>query len=800
VTQAASSTPRAPEPASDRRAIFWFLLILAALYFPLFLGRIIFMRDIAHWIFPARAFVRASLLAGELPLWNPYQGLGFAVLGDPLYGVFYPPNWLLLLVGTSWMANAITALDFVHMAWGGLGVFFLARRLRASALAAGIAALAWSVSGYMTSQWTAGLRLHAGAWIPWVGVGHLALLSALRAGGRRWLSGVVKAALPTGLALLMGEMFLAVMGLGLALAIVVIVELAERREEPSPPRFRPRWLLVHALAVGLAVGLGAVVIVPARAVMVGSPRATALLRADAEASSLHPLRVLEFVAPRCMGDIYGDYPASRIVGEPGLDGLPLSYSVYMGASVLGLALIALRRRALVVGLAAVTGFALLIAFGRHLPVHALVRRLVPPLSYMRFPEKYMTLVTVGVALLAGLGAQRMLSGERQPWRRTAVLLAVLVAAGAVGLFVLPFPWSGFMAQGLRHGAIALLAMLGVHWLFARSSRLAAPMLVTIVALDLAVSPWTLQGFSSRMIAADMPLTAVRVRINHLEHPEPPRIYRSPATDGVMNQRQRVTHPTDGENRLLATLVPNTVNAWKIATLPGYDAAIPARLDRLWNAGWRDPETRLPTLRLLGADFAILPVRDPAATGQGPPGMQPMADPAPGARLHRVSGSLPPVFLAGQGEPLSDDGVLARLFTPPVVAGEVALLAPEVPALRGPAGRAGPCALVSYSARHIEARCRAERDALAVFVEQYDPGWQAAVDGRPAAILRANLVMRAVRVAPGVHDIVLDYRAPGLPLGLALSLLCLAVLLALALAGRSGGTPEPASRAGSHAAA
>ncbi len=57
------------------RPLLWVLAILGAAYLPLFLGKIIFFRDIAHWGFPARAFLRDSLARGELPAWNPFQGL-----------------------------------------------------------------------------------------------------------------------------------------------------------------------------------------------------------------------------------------------------------------------------------------------------------------------------------------------------------------------------------------------------------------------------------------------------------------------------------------------------------------------------------------------------------------------------------------------------------------------------------------------------------------------------------------------------------------------------------------------------
>jgi len=67
-----------------------------------------------------------------------------------------------------------------------------------------------------------------------------------------------------------------------------------------------------------------------------------------------------------------------------------------------------------------------------------------------------------------------------------------------------------------------------------------------------------------------------------------------------------------------------------------------------------------------------------------------------------------------------------------------------------------------------------------FVEQYDLGWHAAVDGRPAPLLRANLIMRALSVEAGPHRIVLEYRTPGLVAGATISALCLCLLALLGL--------------------
>ncbi len=768
----------------------WVLGILCVAYLPLFFGKILFFRDIAHWNFPARAFLRATLLHGEFPGWNPYQGLGFPVFGDPLYGVFYPPNWLFLLVGPGWGASMLNWQCFAHMAWGAAGVCWLARRLGGSTKAIVIAGLAWGLSGYTTAQWTSGLLLFADAWIPWAAVGQVALLDSLRAGGTAWRRGLVKAALPSVLAVLLGEVFLAMIGAGFGVLFALVLHTVERRADPSRPGARPRWLAAAAAAVVLAFGVGAVVILPARMLLGSTERAAPLARAIAESCSLHPLRLLELALPQSMGDAYGVFPAASIVGERRLDGLPLSYSMYMGASVLALALAAFgRRRRLALALGGLATVALVLAFGKYTPAHAVFRRVVFPLAYMRYPEKYMVLVVVLLALLASLGARRILSDERQPWRRTCVLLLLIVAFGVVSALTFPPVWVVFAVHGALLGGLATLGVLAVHVLAHRASSLAPVLLVVIVALDLASAAWPLQGFGPRRIASHVP-PAARLALDRRSEPTaPPRLYRSNQIDETVKTWVPANSNAEGEYRLTTTLVTNTANAWGIATLPGYDAAIPALADRVWEAGLPVGQS---ALRLLGADYTILPVRDPGAAKNDRPGLEPLMDPLPGARLYHVPGALPRVFLARHAQVVSDDEALRRIYEPDIVAGKSVWLAPvaAAPEFPAPPGRGGTCTLESYGNNRLVALCSAKERSLAVFVEQYDPGWQATVDGRPARLLRANLIMRALPIEAGSHRIVLAFRTPGLGAGAFVSL---ASLLLLGLFWLAGGAGKPAAR-------
>ena len=766
------------------RPLLWTLGILCAAYLPLFFGKILFFRDIAHWNFPARAFLRDALVRGELPGWNPYQGLGFPVFADPLYGVFYPPNWLFALVGPGWVASMLNWQCFLHMAWGAAGVCWLARRLGGSPKATIIAGLAWGLSGFTTAEWTSGLRLLADAWIPWAAVGQVALLDSLRAGGSAWRRGLVKAALPSVFAVLLGEVFLAMIGAGFGVLFACVLHGVERRSDPSLPRAHLRWLVAAALAVVLAFAAGAVVIVPARMLLGSTERAGRLSRWVAEVCSLHPLRMVEFALPQSMGDPDGIFPAASIVGEPRLDGMPLSYSMYLGASVIALALAAFGRgRRMALALGGLAGFALLLALGRHTPVHAVFRRIVFPLAYMRYPEKYTVLLVAMVSLLAGMGAKRILSNGAQPWRRTSVLLALIIALGIMSCFVLPPAWLVFAIHGALLGSLATLGILAVHFLAARASALAPLLLVAVVAFDLAAAVWPLQGFGPRRIASELPLAARLALERRSDAQAPPRLYRSNQTTQAVNKWVPANSNAEGEFRLVSTLVTNTVNAWGIATLPGYDAAIPALVQSVWNAGLAEG---LSAARLLAADYAVLPVADPAAAKDDRPGLEPLMDPLPGARLYRVPLALPRVFLARHAEVLPDDRALRRIYEPEVVAGKTVWLAPDSEATASlsstPPGRAGTCALESYRNNRLVALCTALERGLAVFVEQYDRRWQATVDDRPARVLRANLIMRALPLEAGTHRIVLEFRTPGLGIGAVISVVSLLLLGVLWLGG------------------
>ncbi len=94
----------------------------------------------------------------------------------------------------------------------------------------------------------------------------------------------------------------------------------------------------------------------------------------------------------------------------------------------------------------------------------------------------------------------------------------------------------------------------------------------------------------------------------------------------------------------------------------------------------------------------------------------------------------------------------------------------------------PIVLTSYEANALTFEAENDRERLAVFSDIYYPGWQCTIDGKPADLLRANYVLRAVVIPAGKHTIAFSFDpqslhtteavANGALIVLALLLLCL----------------------------
>jgi hypothetical protein len=91
-------------------------------------------------------------------------------------------------------------------------------------------------------------------------------------------------------------------------------------------------------------------------------------------------------------------------------------------------------------------------------------------------------------------------------------------------------------------------------------------------------------------------------------------------------------------------------------------------------------------------------------------------------------------------------------------------------------------VIRYDFNEAEFLVTTAAPGLFVLADQYDPDWRATVDKAPAEIHRVDYLMRGVLVGPGVHRILFRYVPRSLEAGIRISIVSLALTVALAGAG------------------
>jgi uncharacterized membrane protein YfhO len=91
-------------------------------------------------------------------------------------------------------------------------------------------------------------------------------------------------------------------------------------------------------------------------------------------------------------------------------------------------------------------------------------------------------------------------------------------------------------------------------------------------------------------------------------------------------------------------------------------------------------------------------------------------------------------------------------------------------------------VVSYEPELVALNVTLDAPGVLVLADTWYPGWQATVDGEPAALLRANYLYRAVLLPAGQHSVQFEYRPATLGRGAGISLAAVLVLVVVGVAG------------------
>jgi hypothetical protein len=725
---------------------------MGLVYRTLLQGRVLAGRDAFRIFIPDSAFLLEALRSGELPLWNPYPRLGQPFAATLYSQVFYPPRLLTVLLAGPELG--LTLQHLLHVVLAAVGTFLLLRHLRASRPAAMLGAAAFALSAPFADLSAQQNVVSAAAWTG------LLLLASRRAALQPSPRRAAQVALVAGLAFLAGSPETWLWQAPLALAVA----LAARRDV--------RTLVATGAGLAWGFALGALVALPALEFARNSTRGAG--RTDQLEWSLSWPQLLSAAWP------FAEHPRSRYwEGDDQFFILVL----FLGTLVCALALAGLgrSRRVLPFGLGALV--LTLLALGAHFPPAALVLQL-PPFHLFRYPVKYFVGAAFCVAVLAAFGLD-VLARRARRGRRSLVHVAAVVVALFAALLVgpplarLPFFRSGveaglpWVVLALGAGALAFILPAAGPGRGLRVRRaLAVVALVELGAFHL------LQGNTggaslaslrraSRLAAAIPPGYAGRVSVD-LGSDELSEVSATPSATAA---------PLPGEEGSYIALsrdalVPNRFVEERLRVFEGYGAPEPLRIESLYESGTR------AAFDLAGVGYYVR---------RGPPPFEDLVPvlSLPGLpTLYRSDTAVPRAFVVHTARVAGDAEAQAAFMDPAQPLRRTALLSEGEP-LEGPGCEGSTARVTESGLSRVEVALEACGPGYLLLSDSHYPGWEATLDGAPVPLLRANAVMRAVRVPPGTHGVRFDYRPLSFRLGAMLSALALGAL-ALALRPRGPG--------------
>lgn len=719
--------------------------------------------DLVSFLFPTYRYAAARLWAGDLPLWNPHLYGGAPFLADTQSGLFYPPNLLLSLLAPTFPYEALQWMAALHVFWAGLAMYLCLRYLDPARPLRPVAALTGAVA-YMFSDLfvvhVGNLNLIAvAAWLP------LVVLLFWRALRGRSLALAAAAGLVLGVATLEGHLQIT-LAIGIGLAVMAVIELLPGGTR-RPGGWQATWpLLALALTAAVAVGLAALVLLPAVEYAGLSPRAGLSYR-EAARYSLVPAMLGEMLVPGLF--------SSR---EPSLywgvwDRVAAGYVGVFTLLLAGLAVLLRPARAaghgsrvrlfLVLG---VVG--LLLALGGQSIVHGWAYSLLPGFGQLRAPARFVLLLDFALAALAAIGLERLLSPLERPARR-----------------LLDCAWRGLLWLGggaaLVGGAWAYLVVYQAQdrdpTLFWRVSAAANSVILALLLLGASLA-WlaarrsgrmgrgTLGWLAAGLVFFDLASVGAYADIGH----EPPTEgYQHPAIVQFL-QGEPGLFRIDSRTDVAASWQPDTAILAGLYDVGGVDnPLVVADVERYWQGtgGRSTPLYDFLGVRyLLGSKEITLDWNKFELAFEGDPEVN----------VYRNTTALPRAFLVQRATVAgSQEEAWAMIHQAGFDPATSVVLEAGRPLDGDAAG--GELRVERYEPDRIELAVDSPAEGYLVLSDPFYPGWLAELDGSPAEILRANYAFRAVAVPAGSHTVTMTFRPASWIAGLAISLATLAALAA-----------------------
>jgi hypothetical protein len=753
--------------------------------------------DLLTFWLPRWTFLGDSVVAGRIPLWNPFEMAGYRFAADPQSGWVYAPPMLLFSLFSP--GSALRLFIVLNPLLAGLGTYAFLRKERLGRAAATTGGL---VLAMMMSTSTIAISLPFAGALAWTTV--LLLAASGYRGSERWSGRLA----------------------WLALGSFAWMQVAAAH-------------MSHGLVIATAFATASLVagaVADARAGIVAARPAAGRVALFLLVLPLAALPILvphvDFLGESSLRGGYGalgDTGQSELGDPLGSNGIwaawPLGFAAapgaYAGAAALACALLAARARRLRALVVAVGGLALA---GYVLTSPLLVgagwfRSVVLEIPfgdvYLHNPGRLRYVAVLALPVLAAAGLQSLVERPLSPraavtWLGVAAFVFVawpLLAGAGLVRFA--------MVAAVLFAAWPILYGVGTRrWRWASSSAL-----VGVLTLELLASAVYAQSYEGGTIftgleTGDHPALVPQV-LRYPKLDETTYLTPTPIVEHIRAEPGRyatwappaaffekgylwMKSPADWP-----ALAPTRGTLFEIPDALGYN---PVQLPHYWrfiratnelSVFYNASVLNVPSpedVRLLGLRYLVIP------TGIEPPVGGRVVEEADGYSLWELEDAQPLATLTDRVEVVEDlTAAMARMTTEGFDPTEVTVVDRPVdvsacdPACFPPAEGTTRAA---SSPSELTIDLPASSAGILTIRNAYEAGWRAVVDGRPAKTLPVDGFLQGVQVPAGAREVVLTYHDDAVMLGLALGAAVWAALLAAvasAVAAERRRAPARASR-------
>jgi len=715
------------------------------------------------------AFARQSILAGDFPLWTPYQACGYPIFSKMGF-ILYPVNWLIFAMDTS---SAIIAIPFAHIIIGMTGMLLYLRYLKLAPAAIGL--------GTFFFGYAALLQVFLGVgstyiWMP------LILLFTHRL--------IDRPSFPSCLAL---TAFLTVSFLGgflqhfcymsIALFLYTICFIFSRDSK--------RGLAYISIRIGL-MGLAVVLTIFLVAV------------------KLLPVFELSWFSVRSFAEAAksGETPTTLQAGIYSLEvilfGTQFKLLVYYFGSILFLipfGFFSSKNRAVVFSLAIALGYLILFTVSKYVPALSILGK-VPftdsfRLHNVRMPPFFqffaIVMGSIGLSSLWEMGGTELLNKVRMKWHYSLFFLAIYM----IGVMLSPFLFSDNPYQhSIRHALTMLAFLMATVFILLYVSRFSVSasnagmwLVAFLVLLDVATHsyfpPSSAHTDSSTFVESDDPFIEQVIRFTE-EYAENdrvllcwPKFYPNSGTRfGFQNINSYYSLTLARWRNYVRTAVgPKWFDRHHRRWL-FYGILTDIYHNRIQTQFLKQPKMAgLASLRYLIA-FDCRRMDATTVDENSSWNLCHVSNTLPRLYVYENKFALPRAYLVNcyiisHSESESLEAIKNRISD----LSNSVVLENGIPTFSSSSAPRNPgrVRIRRYKINEVVLDVESEESAILVLTDIYYPGWNAYINGERRPIWRANSLFRAVQISPGRHSIIFKYQPESLRWGIRISAITLLLI-------------------------